>query len=309
MSTLYAWITGFLRSIAEPKMTTLLYVVNLLLAIPLALACRSVLSDGLGSSLAPSNLMSGLDYTVWQDFSNIHAQELSAVIGQLSWVLLLSMFINTFLSGGILSELRARRDKFSASSFFAGCGNYFLRFFRLFLIFGVSLCVFAAFMFVIVGGAVSALIENATSEITDYWVRVGGAVLFLIPVILLLMIADYAKIRVVVNGDRSMLKTAWRATKFVLDRLLRTFSLEMLMLLIPLILFAVYLKIDLAIGMTTGTTILVMFVIQQLFLLSRAWTKVFFFAGEMALYLSLQPIASPVVDRDTSSPDLEAAHV
>jgi hypothetical protein len=309
MSILQAWSSGFRRGLAEPKMTVLLYVLNFLLAIPLALACRAVLSDGLGSSMAPSNLMPGLDYTVWQDFSNVHGQELSAIIGQLSWIILLSMLLNTFLSGGILSELCAERKKFSASSFFAGCGNFFFRFFRLFLIFGVLLFVTAFLLMGILVAAVDALTENSTSEITEVWVGVIAAVIFLIPVVLLLMIADYAKVSVVVHDDRSMVKTAWRALKFVIGHLLGTFGLEVLMLLVPLVLFAVYLKLDLAIGMTTGTTIIVMVIIQQLFLLSRAWTKVFFLAGELAYYQSLQPTVMPVVERDTSPPEMEAARV
>ena len=309
MNILQSWISGFRRSLAEPKMAMLLYAINLLVAIPLAMACRAVLSAGLGSSMAPSNLMNGLDYTVWQDFSNIHGPELSAVIGESFWVILLSMLLNTFLSGGILSELRVGREKLSASSFFGGCGTYFLRFFRLFLIFGVTFFVIAILLIGVLGAAQDALTENATSEITEIWVRIVGAVVFIVPVILILMIADYAKLSVVLNDDRSMVKTAWRATKFVFGRLLRTFGLEVLMLLVPLLLFAIYLKLDLTIGMTTGTTILVMFIIQQLFLLSRAWTKVFFFAGELALYQNLQPIASPVVEGDTSPPDMEAVHV
>ena len=309
MSILQTWSSGFRRGLAEPKMVVLLYVLNFLLAVPLALACRAVLSDGLGSSMAPSNLMQGLDFTVWQDFSNIHGEELSAVIGELSWVLLLSMLLSTFLSGGILSELRAERKNFSASSFFAGCGTFFFRFFRLFLFFGLLLFVTAVVLMGILGAAVGALTENATSEITAVWVQVIAAVIFFVPVALIMMIADYAKVSVVVNDDRSMVKTAWRAAKFVFGRLLRTFGLEVLMLLVPLVLFAVYLMLDLAIGMTTGTTIIVMFVIQQLFLLSRALTKVFFLAGELAFYRSLQPVALPVVERDTRPPEMEEAHV
>lgn len=309
MSIIQAWISGLRRGLAQPGMTLWLYVLNLLVALPLAMACRSVLSDGLDGSMALSNLMAGLDYTVWQDFSNVHGQELSAAMGQLLWVILLSMLLSTFLSGGILSELRAGREKFSTSSFFAGCGTYFSRFFRLFLIFGVSLLVMATLLVVVLSAAGDALTENAASEITYIWVRGISVVIFLVPVMLLLMIADYAKLSVVVNNDRSMLKTAWRAMQFVLRRVFKTFGLELSMLLVPVVLFGVYLILDLSIGMTTGATILVMFILQQLFLFSRAWTKVFFFAGELALYQSLQPIASPVVEAGSGPPEMETVHV
>lgn len=191
-------------------MALLLYVTNLLLAVPLALACRAVLAAGFGASMAPANLMGGFDYTAWQDFSSAHGQELSAIIRQLSWLILIAMLLNAFLSGGILGQLRAGKQKFSASIFFAGCGNYFLRFFRLFLLFGFSFFLVAIVLAGILGAAGDALTANATSEITVFWVRVAAAVIFLVPVIIVLMIADYAKIIVVVKDDRSMLKTAWR---------------------------------------------------------------------------------------------------
>ena len=106
------------------------------------------------------------------------------------------------------------------------------------------------------------------------------------------MVADYAKILVVVHDEHSMLKTAWRSTKLVSRYFFRTFGLELLMVVVPIVLFAIYVWLDLSIGMTSGLTILVMFILQQLFIISKAWTKVFFFAGELSLYYSLQPFRS-----------------
>jgi hypothetical protein len=307
MSILRAFSSGFRRAIVEPKMVLVLYVVNLLMAIPLAMAFRSVLESGLGDSLAPAQLMGGLDFTVWQDFMTIHGDELSAVFNQITWVIVVSLFVHTFLAGGILSRVRESNGKFSASAFFGGCGKYFLRFLRLFIICCVVLLVVTLIVGTLVGVVSHALTKHATSEVTDLWIRICGAVVFLIPLMLILMAADYARIQVVVRDDRSMLRTAWQSMRFVLSRFYRTFGLQVLVVLFCLILFVIYLWLDLTIGMTSAATIHVMMIIQQLYIISRAWTKVMVYASEMSLYESLQPVVLPATGNVSNEARVEPA--
>lgn len=307
MSIMRACSTGFRQATSEPKMIVVLYLLNLLLAIPLALAFRSALILGFGASLAPSQMMASLDLTAFQDFMNLHAASLQTVFSQILSFLILSMLLQTFLAGGILTVLQDQEKKFSLSSFFKGCGAYFFRFFRLFLLFGVILFVAAALVGIVVFAIAAGMTENATSEVTDFWTRIAASVVFLIPVILILMASDYAKIHIVLHEERSAVRSCGKGFAFVFRRFFQAFGLELLMLLIPVILFAVYVWIDLSIGMTTGTTIVVMFLIQQLFMMLRAWTKVFFFAGEMALYRGLQRQPFPEVDAATATPGIAKA--
>lgn len=290
-------------------MVLILYIVNLLAAIPLAMAWRSVLQSGFGASMDSSELMDGLDFSVLQDFMKFHGDELSAVTRQISWVMIVYMLVNTFLAGGILSAIQESRKKFSGSAFFAGCGTYFFRFFRLFLIFGVLLFIIAAILSALLAILSAALTENSTSEITVFVITVVLAVLSVLPLMVILTIADYAKISVVVNDERSMFRTAWRSMKFVFRYFFKTFGLEVLMVLVPIVLFGLYLWLDYSIGMTTSLTILVMLIIQQLFMASRAWTKVFFFAGEMSLYQGLRPVGSPVAYSPVNESGAVAARV
>lgn len=307
MSILRTISFGFRRATTERKMVLVLYAINLVIAIPLTMAWRSVILAGLGDSLASSRLREGLDFTVFQDFMKIHGEGLSAVLYQISWFMIISMLVNTFLAGGILGAIRDEREKFSASSFFSDCGKYFIQFLRLFLIFVVLLFLAAAVFGALVGIADDALTKNVTSEITDLWVNVSALVVFLIPLTVILMVADYAKIGVVLSNERSMLNSAWRSTRFVFRRFARTLGLEILMVTIPIVFFAMYLSLDLAIGMTSGLTIFVMMVIQQIFMISRAWTKVFFFASEMSLYQSLSPSAVNAAGNEGAEPGVEPA--
>ncbi len=307
MSIVQAFSSGFRRATSEPKMTFVLYLLNLLLAIPLALAFRSVLIAGFGASLAPAQVMSSLDFTVFQDFMNLNAANIQTILGQAISFLLLAMLLQTFLAGGMLTVLQDQEKKYSSSSFFKGCGTYFFRFFRLFLLFGVTLLVVALVVGIVVVALAEAMTENATSEITEFWIRIATSVVFVLPVMLILMAADYAKIHIVLHDERSAFRSCGKGFSFVFSRFLPAFGLDILMLLVPLLLFGVYLWLDLAIGMTTATSIVVMFLIQQLFMILRVWTKVLFFAGEMTLYRGLQRQPFPEVVTPTITPGMERA--
>jgi len=296
MSILKAFSSGIRRATSEPRMVLALYVINLLMALPLAMAFRGVLVSGFGASMAPAELMRGLDFTVFVDFMNVHAEEVSAVLRQMSWAIAVFMLINSFLAGGILTVLRNERGTYSISEFFGGCGTYFARFLRLFFACAIVLFVVVLIMTFILAVLSKIFIENSTSEVTFIVFTFVQIILFFLPVMLLLMIADYSKISIVVNNERKVLKTAWRSTKFVFKHFFKTFGLELLMLLVPIVLFVVYLLLDLAIGMTTDLAIIVMLIIQQLFMVSRAWSKVFFFAGEMSFFQSLQPAAPSTIE-------------
>jgi hypothetical protein len=308
MNILQAFATGFRRAISEWKMILLLYVANFLIALPLAMAFRSNLASGFGQSMDSSNLMQGLDFSVMLDFLNQHRDGIRAIMQQIFWVVLLYMLINTLLAGGILTVVRDKKEKFSASAFFGGCGAYFLRFLRLFLIFGILLVVVLSIAGGVLGGIGNSITDNSTSELTDFWVRIATLLVVSLAAMLIIMIADYAKIIVVAQDEHSMLKTAWRSTKLVSRYFLRTFGLQLLMVAVPIVLFIIYISLDLAIGMASGMTILLMFLIQQLFIVSKAWTRVFFFAGELSLYYGLQPFGSQaaIPTTVTSSPQTTA---
>jgi hypothetical protein len=294
---------------SEWKMILLLYTANFLVALPLAMAFRSSLASGFGHSMDSSNLMQGLDFSVMLDFLNQHRDGIKAIMQQISWVLLIYTLINTLLAGGILTMVRDKKGKFSASAFFGGCGAYFLRFLRLFLIFAVLLVVALSVLGGLMSGIVNSISDNASSELTEYWVRVASWMILLLAAMLIIMVVDYAKILVVVHDEHSMLKTAWRSAKLVFRFFFRTFGLELLMVLVPIALFIIYIWLDLSIGMTSGMTILVMFVLQQLFIVSKAWTKVFFFAGELSLYCSLQPFGSQAGELTSGIPSAQTAVV
>jgi hypothetical protein len=288
MNVILAFTTGIKRATSEFRMVLLLYVVNVLAVLGLALAFRSVLVEGFGATLATSSLMSEMNYTVLQELLREHWEELGLVLRQVIWFSIIYMLVNTILAGGIIARIREQESGFSLREYFAGCGTYFFRFFRLFLIFVILLIILAPVWAIVLGVLFDVLTANATSEVAWFISFFVMVVLFLLPIMIVILIADYAKISTVLSNTHSMLRTAWRAVKFVFRNFITVISLQLLMLLIPIVLFVIYLWLDLSIGMTTVGTIYLMLLLQQSFILTRVWSRVLFFSGEMELFEDLQ---------------------
>jgi hypothetical protein len=107
------------------------------------------------------------------------------------------------------------------------------------------------------------------------------------------MMADYAKVATVVNDARSMLKTSWQAIKFVFRHFFSTVGLQLSLILILLIGVIIYLVLEAQIGMATPFAILIMFVIQQISVGFKVWTRVMTFAGELELFGGFEPETAP----------------
>jgi hypothetical protein len=289
MAFMRAFVTGVRRANSALRLVLLLYAVNLLLAVPIALGFRSTVAVAFGHSTSPESLIRGFDYTVVQDFMDHHGREIESLFRQLVGFAFVSMLLSTFLAGGTLSTLRDQNGGFSAETFFRDCGKYFARFFRLFLIFGILLILLAVVLSAGLGAALTQMIDNADSEVGAFAAFIGVGLAFVLPVMLLMMAADYAKIITVTNDARSVTGAARDAFRFILKNFFSAVGLQLTLLVLLFLLVAAYWGIEGFIGMTSPLSIAVVFLIQQLFMISRMWIRVTFFSGEMMLYEAQKP--------------------
>jgi hypothetical protein len=284
MKLLKALTVGVRTTNKSYRMVALLYATNFALAAILAWGFRSVLIRTMGDSMSLENLVKDFDYTVFTDFMFKYGGRITALISQLSWLIFFYLLINTLLGGGTIALLKNADERFSMSSFFENCGKYFFRFLRLLLIFGIILVLVGIISSMIFGFVYSALTSNAVSEVLPFTLAVVMFLLFLFVVMLIVMMADYAKVATVVNDSNSMLKTSWQGIKIVFRHFLSTFGLQLSIILFLLLAVILYHILEAQIGMTTLFTILVMFLIQQLSVGAKVWTRVLTFAGELELY-------------------------
>jgi hypothetical protein len=264
-----------------------LWLIDLLFAIIVAAPVYFLVNKDFGHSPAGEGL--GRLNFIWLGDSIYKYQDfLPALAG---WVLvpaLLFILISVFLNGGIIGRLAAG-EKTTLQRFFADCGKYFGRFFRIFLL---SLPVYV----LVFGGLVKLVsapfkfwAKNAAGEIP---VIVASNLKFLMTILLLSIVQmyfDYVKIHLVVRDGRKVLAAAVAALSFIGRKFLKAWGLYLLVGLLFIAATAVFIAVTNVLPGTGVAALALGFILAQAYILARISTKVLFFAAELDLYRIFRP--------------------
>ena len=204
---------------------------------PAALAVQAAIERHLGESAVARRVADGVDLTWWQEFASSGATRRSfspTLIGgaapastysdlldghgppiQVVTTVVVTMLLWLFLSGGLLDRY-ARRRRVGSRMFFGTCGVFFFRFLRLTLVTGLGYAVlFGPVHAWLFDGLHGWLTKDTTVERTAFLWRLLLYAVWLIPVLLLNVIADYAKVRAVIEDRHSMIGALSAAARFV----------------------------------------------------------------------------------------------
>lgn len=281
--------TGWRHAVAQWRMAALLYAVNLSAALLPALAFRSSASS-LGTFPAVQDLLSVFRFSTFIDVLRVYGREVTGVLPVLPWLVLLFIVINTFLAGGIVASFCGMEMEFSGKGFFSSCAEYFFRFLRLLLLWGVCVVIVSGLSLGIMAVAWSWITDNAQTETAGLTVLAVAGFVFLLIATLMVAIADYARIIVVANDERRVFRAFVGGAKFVAGNLFRT----LLVLLVPLLIFVIALVIYFVkedwLGMTSAGTVFLVFVLQQALTMVRHWLHIFAYASETTLYMDQVPM-------------------
>lgn len=200
----------------------------------------------------------------------------------LGWLLVPAVFfllLFIFLNGGILGRIAAQEEKVDLKSFLADCGQYFFRFFRVFLISLIGYVI----VFGIIFRAISALFKLWTKHASSEWPLIFSSNLkFLIAVLLfsiVRMFFDYVRVRLVVEGSKKTIRATILNFSFMARRFFGAWLLYILVGLVAVLLGVIYLLL-LRYFPQIGVLLILFFFLQQLYILSRMWTRLLFFSTE-----------------------------
>jgi len=296
---------GWRRVRSAPALLVGVYVLTLVLALPLAITMRGLLQTHLGSSLAADRAASGVNYDWWQEFRSQATGigttfsptiiGLAATLDAISGILdgrrevapiagAIALYLTgwTFLAGGILDRY-ARQRPTRAFGFFAAAGMHFPRLLRLAVVAGVVY--WWLFRYVHQWLFVDWFVDRtrALSVERDVFVwRLALYAAFGLTLVIVNTIVDYAKIRLVVEDRRSVLSALSAARRFVWRHLGAVSRLYALNALTFLALLGVWALI--APGARGGLTMVLAFVLGQIYLLARLALKLQFMASQTALF-------------------------
>lgn len=312
MKVFINFLKGFQTSRKNFKMVLFLFILNLLFALVLALPMFTAIEESIGQSEVADRMKKGFDYMWWEEFRDqsqgIESTFSPSIVGKGAVldnfvhlinigetplpraILILSILyvlLHTFLSGGIINILNKDIPGFSIRDFFTGAGKFATRFFLLMLISW-------AFFFLVIAlrnslfSLVNTVSETARSEVLPFYINLASSVLTYILFLFFQMIFDYARIKIVIEDSSSILRTTKDAFLFVFKNMGATMGLFYLLLVANLALTVVYILFKEIIPQTSTGTIVIIFLIQQMFICSIIWIRCWLYSSQSELYKYLK---------------------
>lgn len=284
MTIIQNYLSGLRLASRSLKLTTMIYVLNLLFALALAIPFYGVITNAAHGSLQVNKLLTNFDFTAIQEFMDSAKGSISLLFKTGVWLAILYLLLNIFLAGGILKTLD-NEAVFERKEFFANGSKFFFRFLRLTLYFIIIHVLVILIIYLPLSLIINILVKNAETEKALFYAVISGAGLHLIIFIYLQIVAHYTRFMIITEDSIQVLKKLRASVIFVSRKLLSTYPLYLLLLAGFVLLIFVFKFLSGAIGMTTGFTIFIMFLVQQLFIWSRIWLKIWIYGSQLEYYL------------------------
>ncbi len=282
MNIFKAYFLGFKEAVRLPRPVFLIYFINLLLGVMIILPFYGIMDSQFGQSAEAFSLLKGFDYSVWADFFNNSHAGISLLLGQIKWSLLVYWLISIFLAGGIIRTLN--QDKFTMTSFFSGAGYNFFKFFRISIVMLVLQIILILIVYIPTFSIIHSISGSANSELAMERVFFTGVVIHILLMLILLMTGDYSKYYAALYDTSKTFKAVKGGFSYVFHNFFRTYGLYLILVIVPGLLVYGYFKVDSNIGTNTKFGILVMFLLQQIFIILRIWFRVWIYSSPLKMF-------------------------
>lgn len=276
---------GFGTTNKKIKMVVYLWLINFIFSVVVVTPIYFLLNKDFSRSMMADELAKGVDLLLLGDMVYKHQRLYPALLGWLLIPGILFGLLYIFLSGGIIGRIRAQDEKVNVSDFLADCGKYFFRFFRVFVISIVGYIV----VFGLIFRAFSALFKLWSQNASSQWgVVISSNLEFLIMVLLFTIVRmffDYVKVRLVIEESRKTIRATLLNIGFIAKRFFRAWLLYLLAGVITVIFAVIYFAVYQPMP-KMGFLLIVAFIWQQIYMLSRMWTKILFYSTEYHFFTS-----------------------
>ena len=298
-----AFLEGWRRVLRAPGLSASIVAATFLFALPLALVVSRAIEQHLGASVEAERALEGW-HAGWAAEFGAGAQGLArtftheilgfggtlatlsglldrvALAPPLAAAVVAYLALWVFLTGGILDRL-ARGRSLGAAAFFAACGGYFWRMLRVAVLAGGAY--YAAFAWlhpVLFSNLFNSLTRESTEERDVVAVRAAMYVVFLLVLLAIGVVADFAKVRLVVEDRRSALGAFAASLRFIRRRFVRTLALYA----VNLVALAIILRLWLQVAPEASAATWLVLLTGQLYLLARIWARLAFVASEAVFF-------------------------
>jgi hypothetical protein len=327
VSALHALGDGFRALARSWGLAVLLLVMNLLTAAVLAVPLASQMEHALAKTESARRMLYGFDYSWWSRWNDTRSGYATGfapdIFGAgfafknvdllLKGYLPLGLFadapeegtaplvdpvvlglgafyllMQVFLAGGVFSALRGAQGAWTTRGLLHGAGFYFGRFLRVTLVVLVLMAAVFALNAPLTRFAEERAREAVSERTAMAWL-LGRHALLLVALLLVNLVASYARVITVLEERASALLAVFSAFAFCLRHLLRTTGQYALVALAGVVLLWLWYAVDSA-WVTTGyKTQIVTLLLAQTLMLGRIALRLGLYASQIALYRRLSP--------------------
>ncbi len=287
MKFITSYFSGLISASKTIKILFVIYFTAFIFALIAALSFKSTISNDAGSSLALLTMLKDFDYSTYSNFMHLFGNTISPLIKIAFLFGIFYSIFSVFFSGGIISRISKKPGETSLSIFWADSWTYLWRFLRLFIYIILLQIAVALLVYFPMGAIIGSINNSIQTESTYFYIVLTGVIIHLFLITILIIVSDYAKIMMVNDESFRPFKTLLRSFPFVFRHFFSVYGLNILFILTGVLLFIIYFFLDDKIGMTSGFTIFLMFLIQQIFIISRLFLKISVYGGEIALVKKL----------------------
>jgi hypothetical protein len=294
------------RALRLPGPAALLWLANLVLAAVVVGPFWLRLHGALAHAPAGDRLLEGLSVGLLVDLAREHGGLLGPLILSTLPVLGAALLFNAFAAGGVLEVLIADRPGTVFERFAGGGARFFGRFLRVGVLAGVVVTVVAGSVL----GATAAATRNAWEsewEPAPLFGWLAGVAVAGLAVVVVLLALDLARVRIVRDGRRRVMRALFGSLWLVLRHPVATVGLWIAVAALFGVVLALYLGLRSLVPAASWPGIVLMIVVQQAVMLARAGLRVALFAGEVEVVERLLP-AGPGPTPPADEPSLELAY-
>jgi hypothetical protein len=296
MKVLSSYGGGIKEATLQPKLIFVLWLRNFIFGLAVFYLFFRFLTWTIGNGVLADSLLERFDFSVFFEILVHHDESMNLLLTASIVLIFLYFLVSIFLYGGILSiltippEAKEERRRL-AQTFFQGAGKFFGRFFRLSI---YTLILWIAFILINLllnplGKFLTGSGSNEWMGFYFFWIRVATG-LFL--VFLIRMILDYSRIEIVILDSRAVFLSFLKTIKLVFQNFGKTLALYYLLVLTGIAVIIIFwlVKPYLPSFSSPWMTMLIAFLVAQLFIAFQGWLKIAFQSSQLVFYISLSAV-------------------
>jgi hypothetical protein len=275
---------GVVAAVRTWRGTVMLFTVNVLLAGIAAFAFRSGFQAVFGSSSMSEAFMDGFDFPAYSALAASGAGMLAMMTSMALWMVVAHMLTFACVGGGVIAAIGEDDRMMSVGEILKSGGLFAGRFLRILLLELAMLAIVAVAAGLVYGWIVGRVYSVSVFEIGVIRALYATAPVILIPVGIVMAVAEYARVIMVARDERSSVKALGQAFRFVFRNLVSVLALELVLVLAGVLVLVLFWAVTEPIGMTGGGTIFAVLLLQEAFIFLRMGVKVWNYGTVMSFW-------------------------